>query len=66
MDIRIDDLQGAPIAALLQEARTDNLVEITLCAENAAHTYSLQTQGLWSRMRHRFGSTDAVAVLQAI
>jgi len=59
-------LDAGPIAELLHEARVDSPVALTLCADNSARTFSLQAQGLWSRMRHRFASTDAIAVLQDI
>lgn len=59
-------LDAGPLAALLQDARADTPVDLTLCAENSAQTFSLQAQGLWSRMRHRLSGTDVAAILQNI
>ena len=59
-------LDAGPIRALLEQARRGEAVELTLCGETAAQTYTLQPQGLWTRISHRFATTDLPAVLQSL
>jgi hypothetical protein len=59
-------LDGAEIKALLEQARRGEPVELTLCGETAAQTFTLQPQGLWTRLSNRFAATDIPALLQAL
>jgi hypothetical protein len=59
-------LDAGTIKSLLEQARRGEPVQLTLCGETAAQSYSLQPQGLWARLGHRFGSTDISAVLQSL
>jgi hypothetical protein len=59
-------LDAGVIQTLLQQARQGEPVELTLCGETAAQTFSLQPQGLWTRLRNRFASTDIPALLQSL
>jgi hypothetical protein len=59
-------LDTGAIQTLLKQARRGEPVELTLCGETAAQTYSLQPQGLWTRLRQRIASTDLAALLQSL
>ena len=59
-------LDADPIQALLQQARRGEPVELTLCGEAAAQTFTLQPQGLWTRLSNRFAATDIPALLQSL
>lgn len=52
------------LSAPLQQARAGQPVELTLCAENSAQTYSLQPRSLWSRITGSRGPTDVAVLLQ--
>jgi hypothetical protein len=57
-------LDAHAIAALLQQARAGQPVELTLCAENSAQTFTLQPRSLWARLTGRSGPNDIAAMLQ--
>jgi hypothetical protein len=59
-------LDAGPLKSLLEKARRGEPVTLTLCGETAAHTFSLQPQGLWARLSNRFGATDIPALLQSL
>lgn len=59
-------IDAIDIKALLEQARRQAPVELTLCGDKAAHTYTLQPQGLWSRISQRFASSDIPALLQSL
>jgi hypothetical protein len=59
-------LDAGAIKTLLEQARRGEPVELTLCGETAAQSFSLQPQGLWTRMRQRFAATDLPALLQSL
>lgn len=59
-------LDTGPIQTLLQQARSGTPVELTLCGDTAAQTYTLQPQGLWTRFSKRFAATDLPALLQSL
>ena len=59
-------LDAGPIQALLEQARRGAPVALTLCGDSAAQTFSLQPQGLWTRLRQRFAATDLPALLQGL
>ena len=59
-------LDSGPIRALLEQARRGEPVTLTLCGEAAAQTFTLQAQGLWTRLRNRLGATDLPALLQSL
>ena len=59
-------LDAGPIKALLEQARSGKPVELTLCGETAAQTFTLQPQGLWARISNRFAATDLPALLQSL
>jgi hypothetical protein len=59
-------LDAGAIQALLAQARLGEPVELTLCGETAAQTFTLQPQGLWSRLSQRFTSVDLPGVLQGL
>ena len=51
---------------LLEQARTGQPVELTLCGETAAQSFSLQPQSLWARTRQRFAKPDLATLLQSL
>jgi hypothetical protein len=57
-------IDGGALAALLQKARAGQPVELTLCSENSAQTYSLQPRSLWSRITGYRVPADIAALLQ--
>lgn len=57
-------LDAHAIAALLQQARAGQPVELTLCAENSAQTFTLQPRSLWARLTGRSGPNDMATLLQ--
>jgi hypothetical protein len=59
-------LDAGPIKALLAQARRGEPVELTVCGDTAAQTFTLQPQGLWTRLSHRFASADIPALLQSL
>ena len=59
-------LDAGPVKELLEQARNGKPVELTLCGETAAQTFTLQPQGLWARISHRFAATDLPALLQSL
>jgi hypothetical protein len=59
-------LDAGPIHALLEQARRGTPIELTLCGETAAQTFTLQPQGLWARISQRFVATDVPALLQSL
>jgi hypothetical protein len=59
-------LDAGPIRALLEQARRGTPVELTLCGETAAQTFSLQPQGLWARLSQRFAATDLPSLLHSL
>ncbi|NVO06181.1 MAG: hypothetical protein HXX19_09765 [Rhodoferax sp.] len=59
-------LDNGAIQALLEQARRNEPVELTLCGDTAAQTFTLQPRGLWSRISQRFATTDITALLQSL
>jgi hypothetical protein len=59
-------LDASAIKTLLAQARRGEPVELTLCGETAAQTFTLQPQGLWTRLSNRFATTDIPALLQSL
>jgi hypothetical protein len=59
-------LDSGPLKALLELARRGEPTELTLCGDTAAQTFTLQPQGLWSRISRRFSATDLPALLQSL
>ena len=59
-------LDAGAIQALLAQARRGDPIELTLCGETAAQTFTLQPQGLWTRLSKRFASADIPALLQSL
>jgi hypothetical protein len=59
-------LDASAIKALLEQARRREPVELTLCGDTAAQTFTLQPQGLWTRLSNRFASADIPALLQSL
>jgi len=60
------ELDTGPLQALLEQARRGEPVELTLCGDTAARSFSLQPQGLWARISNRFAATDLIALLQGL
>jgi hypothetical protein len=59
-------LDAGAIKTLLEQARRGEPVELTLCGDTAAQTFTLQPQGLWTRLSNRFASADIPALLQSL
>jgi hypothetical protein len=59
-------LDAGPLQALLEQARRGDPVELTLCGETAAQTFTLQPQSLWARLSKRFASADVPALLNSL
>jgi hypothetical protein len=59
-------LDASAVKTLLEQARRGEPVELTLCGEIAAQTFTLQPQGLWTRLSNRFASADIPALLQSL
>lgn len=62
-------LDGGPVQALLAQARSGQPVQLTLCGEDAAQTFTLQPQGLWTRLQQRLlpsASADLATLLQSL
>ena len=59
-------LDASAVKTLLEQARRSEPVELTLCGEIAAQTFTLQPQGLWTRLSNRFASADIPALLQSL
>ena len=59
-------LDAGAIKTLLEQARRGEPVELTLCGETTAQTFTLQPQGLWTRLSNRFASADIPALLQSL
>jgi hypothetical protein len=59
-------LDQGPIQALLEQARRGLPVELTLCGDTAAQTFTLQPQGLWTRISQRFATADLTTLLQSL
>ena len=59
-------LDAGAIKTLLEQARRGEPVELTLCGDTAAQTFTLQPQGLWTRLSKRFASADIPALLQSL
>ncbi len=59
-------LDAGAIKTLLEQARRGEPTELTLCGETAAQTFTLQPQGLWTRLSNRFASADIPALLQSL
>jgi hypothetical protein len=59
-------LDTGTVKPLLEQARRGEPVQLTLCGDSAAQSFSLQPQGLWTRLGNRFGSTDVPALLQSL
>jgi hypothetical protein len=57
-------IDNSVIHPLLDKARGGEAVELILCGDNAAQTFTLQPQGLWTRLSKRFATTDIPALLQ--
>jgi hypothetical protein len=51
---------------LLEQARSGQPVQLTLCGENAAQTFNLQPLGLVARLTKRFTTPDVDALLQSL
>jgi hypothetical protein len=56
-------LDATPMQALLVQARSGEPVELTLCGETAAQSFTLQPQSLWTRTRQRLLSGRASGAL---
>ena len=59
-------LDASAIKTLLEQAHRGEPVELTLCGDTAAQTFTLQPQGLWTRLSKRFASADIPALLQSL
>jgi hypothetical protein len=63
-------LDSDAIYVLLEQARRGTPVELTLCGETAAQSFTLQPQGLWTRLQQRLlpGNSrgDFAALLQSL
>ncbi len=62
-------LDEGAIQNLLERARTGTIVELTLCGETAAQSFTLQPQGLWTRLQRMLPGgtqTDLAALLQSL
>ena len=59
-------LDAGPVHALLEQARRGTPTELTLCGDSAAQTFSLQPQGLWTRIGKRFSATALPVLLQGL
>jgi hypothetical protein len=59
-------LDASAVKEMLEQARRGKHVELTLCGETAAQTFTLQPQGLWTRLSKRFAATDIPALLQSL
>jgi len=59
-------LDAGPIQALLERARRGEPVELTLCGDSAAQTFTLQPKSLWARISQRFAATDIAALLKSL
>ena len=59
-------LDASAIKTLLEQARRGEPVALTLCGDTAAQTFTLQPQGLWTRLSNRFASADIPALLQSL
>lgn len=60
------DLDATVFKPLLEQARAGLPVELTLCGETAAQSFSLQPQSLWARTRQLFAKPDIAALLQSL
>jgi hypothetical protein len=59
-------LDASAVKDMLEQERRGQPVDLTLCGETAAQTFTLQPQSLWKRISQRFTSTDIPALLQSL
>lgn len=62
-------LDSGAITTLLEHARRGEPVELTLCGETAAQSFSLQPQGMWTRLQRLLpggAKADLAALLQSL